>query len=85
MKPELRSVLVGARQKGSRARRLVFAEVEEDEGEDAEDGAVDGDTVSLDGIGGIMEEDDPPGHKSGELLLGYSPRNAAHWSCSGSL
>lgn len=76
--PKLRSVLVSARQKGSRTRRLVFAEVGEDEDEDAadaEDGAAEDEDVSLDGIGGIMEEDDPPGHKSGERLLGHSLRS----------
>ena len=75
---KLRSVLVSARQKGSRTRRLVFAEIGEDENEDAEDaedGAAEDADVSLDGIGGIMEEDDPPGHKSGEPPPGHSLRS----------
>ena len=86
--PKMRSVLVSARQKGSRTRRLVFAEVGEDEDEDAEDagdGAAEDTDVSLDGLGGIMEEDDPPGHKSGEPLLGYSLHSTLQCvTCSGS-
>ena len=87
--PKLRSVLVSARQKGSRTRRLVFAEIGEDEdedAEDAEDGAAEDAGVALDGLGGIMEEDDPPGHKSGEPLLGYSLCSTLQCvTCSGSL
>lgn len=86
-KQKLRSVLVSARQKGSRTRRLVFAEIGEDEdegAEDAQDGAMEDEDVSLDGIGGVMEDDDPPGHKSGEPLLGYSLCSTLQCVCSGS-
>jgi hypothetical protein len=68
-----RRVVVAARVKGRRARRLVYTE-EEGEAEEEEqdqDEELEGDETDLSGYESIVvEENDPPGHKSGAAVRG---------------
>ena len=62
-------MLAAARVKGKRARRLVYTEPEE-EAEDADEDSFEGDETDLSDYEGIIvEENDPPGHKSGALCV----------------
>lgn len=80
-----RRVVVAARVKGRRARQLVYTEEEgeaEGEGQD-QDEELEGDETDLSGYESIVvEENDPPGHKSGAAVCGCTLLSCVPGPCS---